>query len=52
MWNDFSDFELAELAARYGLEEELVFCNNLSLANRTHIEARLSEVEYDMVYGE
>jgi len=52
MWNDFSDFELAELAGNYGLEDELVFNGNLTLANREFIETRLTEVELEMAFGE
>jgi hypothetical protein len=52
MWEDFSDFELAELAGNYGIEEELVFSGDLSLANRSEIESRLTAIEYDMAFQE
>jgi hypothetical protein len=52
MWKDFTDFELAELAGQYGLEDSLVFAGDLSLANRNEIEALLTEVELDMAFGE
>ena len=50
MWDDFTDFELAELAGTYGLEEELVFCGDLSLANRAEIEKLLTATEHDMAF--
>ena len=52
MWNDFSDFELAELAGTYGIEDELVFAGDLSLANRSQIESRLTAIEYDFAFQE
>jgi len=52
MWNDFSDFELAELAGRYGLEENLVFNYALGLANRDEIEQLLTETEWEMANAE
>ena len=52
MWTDFSDFELAELAGTYGIEDELVFSNDLSLANRSEIESRITEIEYAMAFQE
>lgn len=52
MWKDFTDFELAELAGQYGLEDSLVFAGDLSLANRDEIENLLTEVELDMAFGE
>jgi uncharacterized protein YlaN (UPF0358 family) len=48
MWNDFSDYELAELAGRYGLEDSLVFDYELGLANRDEIEKLLTEFEWEM----
>jgi hypothetical protein len=51
MWDDFTDFELAELAGTYGIEEELVFAYDLSLANRGEIESRLTEIEYDLAFA-
>ena len=52
MWNDFSDFELAELAGTYGIEDELVFAGDLSLANRNEIESRLTEIEYAIAFDQ
>jgi hypothetical protein len=52
MWEDFSDFDLAELAGKYGIEDELVFAGDLSLANRSEIESRLTAIEYDMAFQE
>ena len=52
MWNDFTDFELAELAGQYGLEESLVFDCDMGLANRTEIEELLTAVELDMAFEE
>jgi hypothetical protein len=50
MWNDFSDFELAELAEQYGIEDELVFSGDLTLANRAEIESRLTAIEFDHAF--
>ena len=52
MWSDFSDFELAELAGRYGFEDNLVFAGDLSLANREEIETLLTEHEFTEAFGE
>lgn len=52
MWNDFSDFELAELAGKYGLEDSLVFAGDLSLVNRDEIEKLLTEVEWDFAFSQ
>ena len=52
MWDDFSDFELSELAGTYGIEDELVFAGDLSLANRTEIESRLTAIEYAMAFDQ
>jgi len=52
MWEDFSDFELADLAGKYGIEDELIFAGDLSLANRSEIESRLTAIEYDMAFQE
>jgi hypothetical protein len=52
MWDEFSDFELAELAGSYGLEDFLIFACDLSLANREEIETQLTAVEYKMAFGE
>lgn len=52
MWSDFSDFELAELAGRYGLEDLLIFSGDLSLANRDEVESLLTLAEHNMAFGE
>jgi len=52
MWDDFSDFELAELAGTYGIEDKLVFAGDLSLANRSDIESRLTSIEYAMAFDQ
>ena len=52
MWEEFSDFELAELAGQYGLEDSLVFAGDLSLANREEVEGLLTAVEFEMAFGE
>jgi hypothetical protein len=52
MWNDFNDFELAELAGQYGLEDSIVFAGDLSLANRSELESLLTAAEHDMAFGE
>ena len=51
MWKDFSDFELAELAGRYGLEDMLEFNSDFSLANRQGVENLLTLEEYDIAFG-
>lgn len=51
MWNDFSDYELCEIAGSYGLEDELVFCPDLTLANRERIEQLLTDVEFSMAFS-
>lgn len=51
MWKDFSDFELAELAGRYGLEDMLEFNSDFSLANRQEVENLLTLEEYDIAFG-
>jgi hypothetical protein len=50
MWNEFNDFELAEIAGRYGLEDLLVFCADLTLANRAEIEDLLALHEFDTAF--
>jgi len=47
MWDDFSDFELAQLAGQYGIEDSLIFAGDLSLLNRNEIESLLTQIEYD-----
>lgn len=52
MWDEFSDFELAELAGQYGLEDNLVFDYELGLANRDEIEKLLTEFEWEIANAE
>ena len=52
MWSDFSDFELAELAGRYGIEDMLVFAGDLSLANREEVETSLTQIEMTEAFGD
>lgn len=52
MWSEYSDFELAQLAGNYGLEDSLIFSDRLTLVNREEIESLLTAVEYDMAFGE
>lgn len=52
MWADFTDHELAELCYSYGMEEELVFADNLTLANRDFIETLLTDFEMDLASAE
>jgi uncharacterized protein YlaN (UPF0358 family) len=48
MWSDFNDYELAKLCYTYGIEEELVFADNLTLANREQVEKLLTDFELDI----
>jgi uncharacterized protein YlaN (UPF0358 family) len=48
MWADFNDYELAKLCYTYGIEEELVFADNLTLANRDEVEQLLTNFEMDI----
>jgi len=52
MWLGFTDFELAELAAQYGLQDELEFNNELRLSNRERIESLVANVELEMAFGD
>jgi hypothetical protein len=52
MWSEFSDFELAQLAGNYGLEDLLVFSGDLSLANRDEVEKFLTEYEMAEAFGD
>ncbi len=52
MWKDFSDFELAEIAAQYHLQDELEFNSDLTLMNREKIEQLLTHVELTTAFGE
>lgn len=52
MWKDFSDWQLAEIAAQYHLQDELDFDLDLNLVNREHIEKLLTATEFEMAFGE
>ena len=52
MWADFNDYELAKLCYTYGMEEELVFADDLTLANREFIETLLTDFEMDLASAE
>ena len=52
MWVDFNDYQLAELCYAYGMEEELVWADNLTLSNRDFIETLLTNFELDMAASE
>ena len=51
MWNDFTDFQLAELAGNYGLQDYLVFTDRLTLANREEVETVIEEYEYNIAFS-
>ena len=51
MWNDFTDFELAEIAAQYGFQDHLDFNGDLKLSNRKTIEDLLTTYEFDLAFG-
>lgn len=48
MWSDFNDYELVKLCYMYGIEEELVIADNLTLANREQVEKLLTDFEMDI----
>jgi uncharacterized protein YlaN (UPF0358 family) len=48
MWADFNDYELAKLCHTYGIEEELNWADNLTLANREQVEKLLTDFELDI----
>lgn len=52
MWSDFSDFELAQLAGQYGLEDSLNFNDRLELSNRDEVETLLTNFELDNAFGD
>jgi uncharacterized protein YlaN (UPF0358 family) len=52
MWSDFNDYQLAKLCYAYGMEQELVFADNLTLANRTYIEKLLTDFEMELAASE
>jgi hypothetical protein len=51
MWNDFNDFELAEIAAQYGFQDQLDFNGDLRLANRVAIEDLLTAYEFETAFS-
>ncbi len=51
MWNDFNDFELAEIAAQYGFQDQLEFNGDLRLANRKAIEDLLTAYEFETAFS-
>jgi hypothetical protein len=52
MWDDFSDFELAQLVGSYGQADMIVFNESLQLANRGELEQFLTKLEFDIAFGE
>ena len=50
MWQDYSDFELAQLAGEYGIADELVFNERFQLTNREHIEDCITQIEFELAY--
>jgi hypothetical protein len=52
MWGDFNDYQLAKLCYTYGMENELVFADDLTLANRDFIETLLTNFEMDLAASE
>jgi len=52
MWVDFNDYELAKLCYTYGMEDELVFADDLTLVNREFIETLLTDFEMDLASAE
>ena len=52
MWADFNDYQLAKLCYTYGMEHELTWADNLTLANRDIIETLLTNFEMDLVASE
>jgi hypothetical protein len=50
MWEDFNDFELAEIAAQYHFQDELEFTSDFKLLNRPRIEQLLTDYEFSMAF--
>ena len=53
MWNDFSDFEIAELAFKYNLDSTVKFDlskDYFKLANRGEVECLIEDVEYSLAF--
>ena len=51
MFEKFSDFELAKLAGKYGLQDHLEFNSRLQLSNREHIENIIYKHEYELHFA-
>lgn len=51
MWNDFNDFELAEIAAGYGFQDLLEFNQDLALQNRNELESVLTKFEFETAFS-
>jgi hypothetical protein len=53
MWDEFTDFELAELAYQYGLQdqvEESAWNFDLTLKDRPRLETLLTAYEHDLAF--
>lgn len=53
MWNDFTDFEIAELAFKYNLDSTVKFDiskDYFKLANRGEVECLIEEAEYNLAF--
>jgi hypothetical protein len=53
MWNDFTDFEIAELAFKYNLDSTVKFDlskDYFKLANRGEVECLIEEAEYHLAF--
>lgn len=50
MWDEYSDFEIAQLAGDYGIADELQFNDRLELMNRKVIEDHITQIEYDIAF--
>jgi hypothetical protein len=51
MWNDFSDFELAELAVSYNLHDYVNFGSDRRITNRVYLETLIEEHEYCLAFN-
>lgn len=51
MWTDFDDKTLVLLALQYGLADEIEI-DARGLLNRSHVERVLTDVEFEMAFGE
>lgn len=53
MWQDFTDFEIAELAFKYNLDSTVKFDlskDYFKLANRGEVECLIEEAEYHLAF--